>query len=270
MSIKPPPPIFPATGCVTASANPTATAASTALPPSRRICTPTSEANGSLEATIPCRPATGVKASAVSADANTTRARNSFVRRLKYMVPQAIAGRCRRMSDAPRPSGARAWEPHEPLYSRVYLPERQGDGMSGSDTCERDAGGMPRRGGFNGGPNLFRLVHDRPHGFVARVHEALGDAALERQKQMIEIRLGVEKNDGSEENGEALEGNGLQQFVEGSRAARQRDHHVRILEHQTLALVHVAHDAKFGDALVPPVELIHEAGDDADHFAALG
>ena len=44
-SMKPPPPIFPAEGCVTASANPTATAASTALPPDRAprarlVCVP--------------------------------------------------------------------------------------------------------------------------------------------------------------------------------------------------------------------------------------
>jgi hypothetical protein len=45
MSIKPPPPMFPACGRTTARAKPTATAASTALPPSRRISTPASVAS---------------------------------------------------------------------------------------------------------------------------------------------------------------------------------------------------------------------------------
>ena len=43
-SMKPPPPMLPADGCVTASANPTATAASTAFPPAFSTATPTSVA----------------------------------------------------------------------------------------------------------------------------------------------------------------------------------------------------------------------------------
>jgi len=62
ISMKPPPPRFPACGKVTASANPTATAASTALPPALRISTPAWEASGSLEATMPWRAATGLSA----------------------------------------------------------------------------------------------------------------------------------------------------------------------------------------------------------------
>ncbi len=42
--MKPPPPILPARGRVTASAKPTATAASTALPPSRSTSSPTRDA----------------------------------------------------------------------------------------------------------------------------------------------------------------------------------------------------------------------------------
>src|SRR5438094_961686 len=62
--MKPPPPMLPAYGCVTASAKPTATAASTALPPAWRISSPASEACASLVTTIPCRAATGSNASA--------------------------------------------------------------------------------------------------------------------------------------------------------------------------------------------------------------
>src|SRR6185312_11689588 len=52
--MKPPPPMFPAVGYVTASANPVATAASTALPPALRISTPASLARRELLTTIAC------------------------------------------------------------------------------------------------------------------------------------------------------------------------------------------------------------------------
>src|SRR2546426_3815391 len=57
--MNPPPPMFPATGSTTVSANATATAASTALPPRRRISTPTSLASGCPDTTIAWRLATG-------------------------------------------------------------------------------------------------------------------------------------------------------------------------------------------------------------------
>src|SRR5690606_39067872 len=53
-TIKPPPPILPALGYTTASANCTATAASTALPPSFNICNPTAEASGCAVTTAAC------------------------------------------------------------------------------------------------------------------------------------------------------------------------------------------------------------------------
>src|SRR3990172_1543437 len=56
MSMKPPPPRFPAEGWVTARAKATATAASTALPPWRRISIPASAAKGSAATTIPFVP----------------------------------------------------------------------------------------------------------------------------------------------------------------------------------------------------------------------
>src|SRR5438876_11090388 len=58
MTMNPPPPMFPATGWTTASANPTATAASTALPPRRRISLPTSLASGCDDTTMACGAAT--------------------------------------------------------------------------------------------------------------------------------------------------------------------------------------------------------------------
>ncbi len=51
--MNPPPPRLPARGSVTARAKPTATAASTALPPRSRISTPTRVARASWLATMP-------------------------------------------------------------------------------------------------------------------------------------------------------------------------------------------------------------------------
>src|SRR5688572_30828959 len=54
MIANPPPPMLPAAGCVTASANPVATAASTALPPAARISSPASDAAAEFDTTISC------------------------------------------------------------------------------------------------------------------------------------------------------------------------------------------------------------------------
>src|SRR5688572_9954651 len=55
-TMKPPPPMLPAVGWVTLSAKPTATAASTALPPFFKISTPTSLAAPSALLTAPWVP----------------------------------------------------------------------------------------------------------------------------------------------------------------------------------------------------------------------
>src|SRR3954463_12082612 len=57
--MNPPPPMFPALGWTTASANAVATAASTALPPLASIDAPTSEAMPLTETTSPDVEATG-------------------------------------------------------------------------------------------------------------------------------------------------------------------------------------------------------------------
>ena len=59
ISMKPPPPMLPANGWVTASAKPTATAASTALPPCWSTATPTSAAVASIATTMPWRARSG-------------------------------------------------------------------------------------------------------------------------------------------------------------------------------------------------------------------
>ncbi len=58
-TMKPPPPMLPASGLTTARANCTATAASTALPPAFRMSTPTWLASSSVVTTIPLLPVTG-------------------------------------------------------------------------------------------------------------------------------------------------------------------------------------------------------------------
>src|ERR1035438_1223456 len=79
-SINPPPPRLPAPGCVTASAKPTATAASTAFPPACRTLSPAAVACGSTVTTMPCRARTGCAAQTGIAAAN----RNSdSVRRIE-------------------------------------------------------------------------------------------------------------------------------------------------------------------------------------------
>jgi hypothetical protein len=56
---KPPPPMLPQQGCTTASAYPTATAASTALPPARRMSAPTPDATCCAVTTMPFGAFTG-------------------------------------------------------------------------------------------------------------------------------------------------------------------------------------------------------------------
>src|SRR6185503_18020576 len=72
INMKPPPPRLPAAGCVTASANATAIAASTALPPRLMMSTPTRDATSFVDATIPCFARTGSRAAASGAFAKTS------------------------------------------------------------------------------------------------------------------------------------------------------------------------------------------------------
>ena len=60
MVMNPPPPMLPQHGCTTASAKPTATAASTALPPRLRMSTPTIVARCCALTTMACLAVTGL------------------------------------------------------------------------------------------------------------------------------------------------------------------------------------------------------------------
>src|SRR3972149_5524948 len=59
--MNPPPPMLPASGSTTASAKPTATAASTALPPCFRTSTPASLASGCADTTMALGAITGAE-----------------------------------------------------------------------------------------------------------------------------------------------------------------------------------------------------------------
>jgi len=65
-TMNPPPPIFPLDEDVTAKANPTVTAASTAFPPFSRISIPASDAWRLVETTMPFSPKTGPELAAVN------------------------------------------------------------------------------------------------------------------------------------------------------------------------------------------------------------
>ena len=78
ISMNPPPPMLPANGCVTAIANPTATAASTALPPFCSTDTPTSAAIDSIATTMPCCARTGWRASSGTTSVKQAASSRSF------------------------------------------------------------------------------------------------------------------------------------------------------------------------------------------------
>src|SRR5271166_4237542 len=100
--MKPPPPMLPARGRVTASAKPTATAASTALPPSRKTSSPTRDAAASWVTTMPCLATTGravakgemigVVSAAARAGAKTRRTKVARRKRCKASVSGCCGG----------------------------------------------------------------------------------------------------------------------------------------------------------------------------------
>ena len=64
-----------------------------------------------------------------------------------------------------------------------------------------------------------------------------------------------------------LPGPGLEQFLEGADAARQRQKGGAALGHHVLALVHGLDDVQFGATLVRPFALDQCLGDHAHHAA---
>src|SRR5215469_4709536 len=110
--MNPPPPKLPALGCVTASANPTATAASIALPPRFSTSTPASAASGSCATTIAWRARTGWRA---LRSKHETRARKIERHRIIVIVQEARERRLRN-----RRHGRYARE-RQPMDSRLAV-----------------------------------------------------------------------------------------------------------------------------------------------------
>src|SRR5712691_11589464 len=109
--------MLPAEGCVTASANAVATAASTALPPSHNTSTPTWDATKFWEATIPLRARVGTVAAAARPAAArtlvTVKARSFMV------VPEAIRRGALRSRCAP----VEVRSVRQPAHPLIPLPE---------------------------------------------------------------------------------------------------------------------------------------------------
>src|SRR5215472_901649 len=82
--------MLPAAGCTTANANPVATAASTALPPRRRISTPAFEASWCTLTTTACLAWTGRRP---SAPAGITATAANIGCRIKYLRRTCMAAR---------------------------------------------------------------------------------------------------------------------------------------------------------------------------------
>src|SRR5215204_3570913 len=95
--MKPPPPRLPAAGCVTASANATAIAASIALPPRFMMSTPTREATSLVEATIPCDARTGSRDAACAAGVVTQNGGNDENPAIRMAMTDKRNGRKRRL-----------------------------------------------------------------------------------------------------------------------------------------------------------------------------
>src|SRR5689334_22654448 len=89
--MKPPPPMLPALGCVTASAKAVATAASTALPPRARIAAPASHAGADVHTTRPSLDETPWSGAVSMADGRVS-VRNSTRPAARHDVTAVIGG----------------------------------------------------------------------------------------------------------------------------------------------------------------------------------
>src|SRR5262245_15736040 len=103
--MKPPPPMLPAVGWVTAKARPVATAASTALPPFFRISRPAFEAIGSTDTTAPCAKLTvdacgSEEARIMVIVARTTKVKTTLMR-LRVFMGRIIRARRNQGYDEP-------------------------------------------------------------------------------------------------------------------------------------------------------------------------
>ena len=81
--MKPPPPMLPAVGCTTASANAVATAASTAVPPAAITSAPIFDAISFCDATMPLCARVGTE---LAPDATVTATQTARVRKVRLSM----------------------------------------------------------------------------------------------------------------------------------------------------------------------------------------
>src|SRR5437764_14277765 len=127
----------------------------------------------------------------------------------------------------------------------------------------------PRRRSRERSRDLFGRGDDLPHHAVARVHEALLDRAGEQLEERREESARVHHHDGIQIQPEALERDGFQQLLERAGAPGQGDRGLTQAQHHVLAGAQVLDQLQVAQPLVTPLEIGHEARQDADHVSAL-
>src|SRR5580765_8333915 len=143
--MKPPPPMLPAVGWVTASAKAVATTASTAVPPAAITSAPTRDAISLCDATIPFCARIGTEvAPVVTVSATATSAARSvraFVMR-RIIGPQGTEG-----TEKTEITGEAEERSTNGALSAAGLQRGPADGKSRRDTNQRTSTGL-YRGGF--------------------------------------------------------------------------------------------------------------------------
>ena len=104
---------------------------------------------------------------------------------------------------------------------------------------------------------------------MARVHEALLDRVREELEERREESARVHHHDGIQIQPEALERDRFQQLLERAGAAGQGDRGLTQGQHHVFAGAQVLDQLQVAQPLVTPLEIGHEARQDADHASAL-
>src|SRR5687767_972214 len=211
MIMNPPPPMFPALGCVTARANAVATAASTAFPPLARIAAPTSEAGADTDTTSPVFDSTAAESRwARSVETGTRRlamerARDRIVVMRGWVGALGGNGRCIRYASGGRPAAHRwAYLRHEtPEFCGRTVGRRRWPRRSASARCY-ERGRCPRNLGWDRLQADARPCPDRGWAGAAKDDvpsarpdvEGNGDAPHRAEGQLLQV---VRRHRGYEE-----------------------------------------------------------------------
>lgn len=99
-------------------------------------------------------------------------------------------------------------------------------------------------------------------------HEAFRDAAFQQLNARVKKTSHINDNDRMRVQAEPLPGDGFEQLFQCAAAAGQCNQSLRFFNHQTLALVHVVREVQLSQAVVPPLDFLHEMRQHADDIAA--